>query len=306
MKNIFLPNKKLTNKVVKDILKFVGLLLIFISAYELSLYFIDNYLYLISENAHPTIVHATTSRLIFYISYIITSMFFIYLYSLLYKERKSIEKTEKHFQAIIEATQSGIMVIEKDTNKIIYVNPAFIRLLGYDTKEELIGYTCYQKVCSSCKEDLCPAKENGYKLHNHNCHVLNKNKELKECIKNVVLLTINKKEYLLESFIDVSDKKFIESLLAEQESKYKFLAENISDVLWMVDTALNYVYLSPSHYQLTGYTVEESKKNLAINNIYAEDRQALIQALEERIEKQDYSKTTIEHRMVHKKGIHLF
>lgn len=47
------------------------------------------------------------------------------------------------------------------------------------------------------------------------------------------------------------------SALLAEEMKYKILADNLSDVIWTIDLSFNLNYVSPSVYNLTGYTVEE-------------------------------------------------
>jgi PAS domain S-box-containing protein len=48
------------------------------------------------------------------------------------------------------------------------------------------------------------------------------------------------------------------SALAASEAQYRFLTENINDVVWMLDTeSLRFLYVSPSVQNLMGYTPEE-------------------------------------------------
>lgn len=57
---------------------------------------------------------------------------------------------------------------------------------------------------------------------------------------------------------DITQSKYAERALRENEKRYRLLAENISDVIWTIDMSLKFTYVSPSVYKLRGYTVEEA------------------------------------------------
>jgi PAS domain S-box-containing protein len=47
-----------------------------------------------------------------------------------------------------------------------------------------------------------------------------------------------------------------EAIIAS-EKKYRLLAENVADIIWLMDPCFNYTFFSPSVERLTGYTLEE-------------------------------------------------
>ncbi|THB81297.1 MAG: PAS domain S-box protein [Desulfobacteraceae bacterium] len=64
--------------------------------------------------------------------------------------------------------------------------------------------------------------------------------------------------------VSYRNQKIVNDRLNESEKRYRLIAENVADVIWTMDMDLNFMYISPSIYQLQGFTVEEGmKKNIA-------------------------------------------
>jgi len=57
---------------------------------------------------------------------------------------------------------------------------------------------------------------------------------------------------------DIAERRKGEEALRDSERRYRLLAENLSDVVWVVGTDLKFTYVSPSVERLLGYSVEEA------------------------------------------------
>lgn len=60
---------------------------------------------------------------------------------------------------------------------------------------------------------------------------------------------------------DVTDRKKAEEELLKSEAKYRFLTEEMNDIVWTMDMDLNTTYISPSSERVFGFPIEERMKH---------------------------------------------
>jgi len=77
-------------------------------------------------------------------------------------------------------------------------------------------------------------------------------------VRGVARVIEGKTVYVYGTFQDITDSKLAEKALRDREEKYRLLADNITDNIWIMDLdTLRFTYNNPSVLGITGYSAEE-------------------------------------------------
>lgn len=110
----------------------------------------------------------------------------------------------------------------------------------------------------------------------------------------------------LISLRDVTDRKNAEIKHQKSEENYRLIAENSSDIIWTMDLYGNYHYVSPSVFNMLGYTAEENMKQIITDNLEPESLKYAVELINYAIENISNKITiephTIELQQRHKNG----
>jgi PAS domain S-box-containing protein len=77
-----------------------------------------------------------------------------------------------------------------------------------------------------------------------------------------------------------------ERALAESEARYRFLVDNLNDVVFQSDAAGRWTFLNPAWTRITGFSAEESLGQIFLNFVYPEDRERNAEKFKPLIERQ--------------------
>ena len=126
------------------------------------------------------------------------------------------------FRTVFERIQTAIMVIDPAAHRIVDVNPLMVSLTGF-SREQLLGSTCHGFVCPArCGE--CPVTDLHRNILNIEREIINAQGERVPVLKTVAKAEIGGKEYLVESFTDITDHKRAEE---RQLALIAYLSESL-------------------------------------------------------------------------------
>ncbi len=134
-------------------------------------------------------------------------------YSLDITERKKLEQAFKEsserLQVLWDNARVGLLVIEASSRRIFDVNIVAARMIGIP-KEQIIGKICHQFICPS-QEHNCPICDLGQTADNSEKVLVRADGKQTPILKSVASVKLGGREYLLESFVDISERKNFEA-----------------------------------------------------------------------------------------------
>jgi len=193
-------------------------------------------------------------------------------------EKKRIERAlrrnEEKYRTILETIQDGYF--ETDTKgNFIYINDPYGSIIGY-TNDELTGKSYRvlmdKKNARNVFTHFSTVFQTGKPAYISLGKLIKKSGDEVFCECSVSLLRDDTDE--VKGFCgiirDITQRVENERALRESEQRYRLLAENSNDVIWTMDTNLDFTYISPSNVNLSGFTPEEVM-SLALDEIITPD-----------------------------------
>jgi len=170
----------------------------------------------------------------------------------------SARQSEESYKVLFDDSQLAIWLVNTETKKIEGFNTMAHESLGY-TREEFeqldisqIDPHMSQKAAAGHSKRLDQNQNTLFETKH-----LSKGGEILNILGNLKRVHIKGKVMTQVVCHDITLLKEMEKALRDSEEHYRFLAENIDDIVWVADLEMNLSYISPSIEKLTGYTVGE-------------------------------------------------
>lgn len=197
-------------------------------------------------------------------------------------EQKIIE-SERLQKTLLENISAGVMIIDPKTRIIETVNKYAMELIGLKN-DEIIGQKCHRFVCPA-HEDCCPICDKGQIVDNSDKVLLRPDGKEIPILKTVKYIFIDGKEKIIESFVDISEKKATENLLKKSADLLGNLSRQIPGVIYQYqikpDGSGCFPFASEHIKDIYGVALEEVKEDATpvINNLHPDDKERVIQKI---------------------------
>jgi len=177
------------------------------------------------------------------------------------KAELSLRESKEKYKALIESTQTGYLILDSK-GCVVDANAEYISLTGRTSLEQIIGRKVTEWTASyDIERNACAVKEclkNGF-IHNLQIDYISENGKVTPIEIHAKVVQLGSDYQIISVCRDITYRRIAEQALKESEKKYRLIAENASDVIWVFDIKTEkFEYFSPSVYNLLGYEVNEA------------------------------------------------
>ncbi len=129
----------------------------------------------------------------------------------------ALRESEVRLKTVLDTIQAGIVVIDPETHIIVGVNAAAGKMVGAP-REQILGSVCHEHICPADKGQ-CPITDLGQSLENAEQVLLTASGKRVPILKTAVSVALAGREHLLESFLDITERKQAEEALRASEKQ---------------------------------------------------------------------------------------
>lgn len=194
------------------------------------------------------------------------------------KAQSALQESETYVKTILESMPVGMMVIDAETHTIIDVNSAALALLGR-MREEVVGMRCHNHVCPAAP-DSCPITGLSRDIGPTQRILLRADGTTLPVLKTVAHITLQGRQVLLESFIDIEEQLKAQASLRESEERYRGLVE-MAPISIVVHSAGRLVFANPEAVRTFGVeSVEQLLGRPVLDFIHPDQREWVAERIE--------------------------
>jgi PAS domain S-box-containing protein len=198
--------------------------------------------------------------------------------TLLARDITALRKNEARFTELFESLQEGIYIATPD-DKLIDANPALARMLGYDSKEELLSRSFADLLPDEAqRRALRQEVDNQPMVQGREITLTRKDGRPLVCLNTAgaVRDTSGRVVRYHGALMDITERREMERRLYQQQEFARRLIDSFPDLIFVVDTAGHYTFVGPRVKEILGYETEEMQSLEFGGRTHMEDRPALL------------------------------
>ncbi len=193
--------------------------------------------------------------------------------TVLARDVSALRKTEARFTELFESLQEGIYITTPD-GAIVDVNPALVRMLGYDSKEEVLKRRVPEILVDREERKLTKEEiERQPMIQGREITLIRKDGTSIVCLNTAAAVRDNSGRVLRYhgALMDITERREMERRLHQQQEFARRLVDSFPDLILVLDAEAHYTFVSPRCKDVLGYEIEETQKMAFGGRTHPED-----------------------------------
>jgi two-component system, cell cycle sensor histidine kinase and response regulator CckA len=172
---------------------------------------------------------------------------------------KALDESERTYRTLVETTGTGFVIVDEE-GCVIDANNEYVRLTGHEKLQDILGrdvaeWTAGHEAQKN-KDEVKKCLEQGY-VRNLEIDYVDLRGSITHIEINATMVEMGGAKRILALCRDISERKKTDAALRESGARYRFLMDNMTDMIWMANQDLCVTYASPSIEKALGYKPEE-------------------------------------------------
>jgi PAS domain S-box-containing protein len=197
--------------------------------------------------------------------------------TLLARDITALRESEARFTELFETLQEGIYITTPD-DRMVDANPALVRILGYDSKEELLSRRV-SELFENPKERTQFRREAKGKpeMQGREIRLLRKDGKPVVCLSTATAVRDASGAVVRYqgALMDVTEQREMARRLYKEQEFARQLVESFPDLILVLNTAGHYTFVSARVKDILGYDLDETGNMTFGERTHPEDRSAL-------------------------------
>src|SRR2546422_8091749 len=223
--------------------------------------------------------------------------------TVLARDISALRKNEARFTELFESLQEGIYITTPD-GAILDVNPALVRMLGYDSKEDVLKRQVPEIFVDRAERKIVKEQvERQPMIQGREITLIRKDGTSIVCLNTAAAVRDNSGRVVRYqgALMDITERREMERRLHQQQEFARRLVDNFPDLILVLDAASHYTFVSPRCKEVLGYDVEDTQQMEFGGRTHPEDLPAVLSLYKDIIAgKQIFA--SLEIRVRHKQG----
>lgn len=166
-----------------------------------------------------------------------------------------LRQSEERFRHVIRSLQFGVVIIDAKSHIILEANPKALEMIGGDAGA-VLGSVCHQFICPA-DSGRCPVTDLGQTVDSSERILLTNQGEQLSILKSVIKTVLGEQQVVIESFIDISQRKQLEERVRQSEKNFDTFFNTIHDLVFVLDMDGNIIHMNRTACSRLDYTEGE-------------------------------------------------